>query len=179
MATENKEKKGSIVMYRDSFGNALIPFVADEYGSGYFTKAVPYDINLQSENNAEAVVIELVERHIPSLIEEAPYMAAPTRILNGEVVEKENSGTVNIGDMEDYLPISGQVDEKYIDDNGKILIRLKSNNKQYVFEAFPAPINSKIKNKGYNYGMYLDTSLIDGGTYDIDVITTKNNLRLS
>ena len=103
MATENKEKKGSIVMYRDSFGNALIPFVADEYGSGYFTKAVPYDINLQSENNAEAVVIELVERHIPSLIEEAPYMAAPTRILNGEVVEKENSGTVNIGDMEDYL----------------------------------------------------------------------------
>ena len=44
-----------------------------------------------------------------------------------------------------------------------------------VFEAFPAPINSKIKNKGYNYGMYLDTSLIDGGTYDIDVITTKNN----
>ena len=32
-----------------------------------------------------------------------------------------------------------------------------------------------IKNKGYNYGMYLDTSLIDGGTYDIDVITTKNN----
>jgi hypothetical protein len=34
---------------------------------------------------------------------------------------------------------------------------------------------SKIKNKGYNYGMYLDTSLIDGGTYDIDVITTKNN----
>ena len=175
MATENKEKKGSIVMYRDSFGNALIPFVADEYGSGYFTKAVPYDMNLQSENNAEAVVIELVERHIPSLIEEAPYMVAPTRILNGEVVEKENSGTVNIGDMEDYLPISGQVDQKYIDDNGKILIRLKSKNKQYVFEAFPAPINSKIKNKGYNYGMYLDTSLIDGGTYDIDVITTKNN----
>lgn len=77
--------------------------------------------------------------------------------------------------MEDYLPISGQVDQKYIDDNGKILIRLKSNDKQYVFEAFPAPINSKIKNKGYNYGMYLDTSLIDGGTYDIDVITTKNN----
>lgn len=143
MATENKEKKGSIVMYRDSFGNALIPFVADEYGSGYFTKAVPYDINLQSENNAEAVVIELVERHIPSLIEEAPYMAAPTRILNGEVVEIENSGTVNIGDMEDYLPISGQVDEKYIDDNGKILIRLKSNNKQYVFEAFPHQLTVK------------------------------------
>ena len=46
--TESKGKKESIVMYRDSFGNALIPFVADEFHNGYFTKAVPYNWNLQN-----------------------------------------------------------------------------------------------------------------------------------
>ena len=64
--TESKGKKESIVMYRDSFGNALIPFVADEFHNGYFTKAVPYNWNLQNEKKADKVVIELVERHIYS-----------------------------------------------------------------------------------------------------------------
>ena len=67
--TESKEKNNSIVMYRDSFGNALIPFVADEYKNGYYTKAVPYDWQLPEEKEADTIVIELVERHIPSLIE--------------------------------------------------------------------------------------------------------------
>ena len=31
------------------------------------------------------------------------------------------------------------------------------------------------KNEGYDYGMYLDTSQVEAGTYDIDVITQKDN----
>ena len=49
-------------------------FVADEFHNGYFTKAVPYNWNLQNEKKADKVIIELVERHIHSLIEEAPYI---------------------------------------------------------------------------------------------------------
>lgn len=173
--TESKDKKESIVMYRDSFGNALIPFVADEFHNGYFTKAVPYNWNLQNEKKADKVVIELVERHIHSLIEEAPYMAAPLRAGNLNTMEVNSNTTAEIGDDEEYVPISGKVDSKYIDDDSKIYVRLKSEDNEYTYEAFPAPIDVTSKNEGYDYGMYLDTSQVEAGTYDIDVITRKDN----
>ena len=50
---------------------------------------------------------------------------------------------------------------------------LKDN--EYTYEAFPAPIDVTSKNEGYDYGMYLDTSQVEAGTYDIDVITQKDN----
>ena len=81
----------------------------------------------------------------------------------------------SIGDDEEYVPISGKVDSKYIDDDSKIYVRLKSEDNEYTYEAFPAPIDVTSKNEGYDYGMYLDTSQVEAGTYDIDVITQKDN----
>ena len=173
--TKNNGKKGSIVMYRDSFGNALIPFVADEYGSGYFTKAVPYNWTLQDGNNADDVVIELVERHIPHLINEAPIMEAPQRIVGSQVKEVKNcKTTVKIGELDEYLPITGTVDKNYISDDGKIFVRLKNKDRNYIFEAFPAPVTAVNNNKGYCYGLYLNIDNIKSGVYDIDIIMQKD-----
>ena len=38
------QKDGSMLMYRDSFGESLLPFVADEIGQGYFSRLVPYNL---------------------------------------------------------------------------------------------------------------------------------------
>ena len=40
---------------------------------------------------------------------------------------------------------------------------------------FRHQIDVTSKNEGYDYGMYLDTSQVEAGTYDIDVITQKDN----
>ena len=174
--TENNDKNGSILMYRDSFGNALIPFVADEYHSGYFTKAVPYNWTLQDSNNADDVVIELVERHISHLINEAPIMEAPQRLISSPVKETEdNKTTLEIGEMDEYLPISGKIDKNYISDDGKILVRFKNESSSYIFEAFPAPVYKVDNNNGYCYGLYLNIDKIKSAVYDIDVITQKND----
>lgn len=42
--TVNPDKQGSILMFRDSFGESLLPFVADEMGKGYFSRLVPYNL---------------------------------------------------------------------------------------------------------------------------------------
>ena len=81
-------------MYRDSFGNALIPFVADEFHNGYFTKAVPYNWNLQNEKKADKVVIELVERHIHSY-EEGTILAAPLKAGNLNTIDKQQHNCRN------------------------------------------------------------------------------------
>ena len=162
-------------MYRDSFGNALIPFVADEYGSGYFTKAVPYNWTLQDSNDADDVVIELVERHISHLINEAPIMEAPQRIVGSPIKEVKNSKTtLKIGEMDEYLPITGTVDKNYISDDGKIFVRLKNKDLNYIFEAFPAPVTAVNNNNGYCYGLYLNIDNIKSGVYDIDIIMQKD-----
>ena len=42
--TENPNAIGSILMYRDSFGERLLPFVAGEFEKGYFSRLVPYNL---------------------------------------------------------------------------------------------------------------------------------------
>lgn len=113
-------------MYRDSFGNALLPFVADEYNHGYFSKAVPYNINLADDYNADAVVIEITERHIPSLIEEVPYMAAPLRTenLSVQTTDKCKSVIEMVDSENQYLPFKGAVDKNYLSDDGNIYVRM-------------------------------------------------------
>ena len=69
--------EGSLLMFRDSFGNLLYPYLADSFGSAFFSRAADYRLNLIEERNADYVVIELVERNIHYLIENIPVMPAP------------------------------------------------------------------------------------------------------
>ena len=68
---------GTLLMYRDSFANNMIPFLADVYETAYFTKMVPYDLNEASQVGADAVIIERAERNIADLGEDPAIMPAP------------------------------------------------------------------------------------------------------
>ena len=163
-------------MYRDSFGNALLPFVADEYNHGYFSKAVPYNINLADDYNADSVVIEITDRHIPSLIEEVPYMAAPLRTenLSVQTTDKCKSVIEMVDSENQYLPFKGAVDKNYLSDDGNIYVRMYNDKNSYTFEAFPASYENE-KADGYHFGLYIDTAEIASGSYDVEVISQKGN----
>ena len=68
---------GKLLCYRDSFGILLYPYLADSYGSAKFSRLVNYDLT----ENADYVVIELVERNLRYLIQNVPIMEAPVRDL--------------------------------------------------------------------------------------------------
>lgn len=87
LLTEN-QKGGSLLCYRDSFGNLLYPYLADSYGACRFSRSVNYDLTQESEK----VLIELVERNISYLYTNLPVMPAPQR----EVTLPEASGTVQL-----------------------------------------------------------------------------------
>ena len=42
--TENSQGSGNLLMFRDSFGNTLLPLMADTFSKGYFSKGVPQNI---------------------------------------------------------------------------------------------------------------------------------------
>ncbi len=68
ITTENTLASGGIIMYRDSFGNALLPFMAEDFGRGHFLKTQPYEMYFAEKENADFFIIEIAERNIPSLL---------------------------------------------------------------------------------------------------------------
>lgn len=65
--TTREQKEHSLLMFRDSFGNALYPFLADSFGHSRFSRKMPYPLTMMQEVNADIVIVEIVERNIPNL----------------------------------------------------------------------------------------------------------------
>ncbi len=75
--TVSGQGEGSLLMYRDSFGNALLPFMAEAYPSAHFSRSVPYQLSADiAAYGAGTVVIERAERFIPTMALNAPVMQA-------------------------------------------------------------------------------------------------------
>lgn len=183
-AVKEKQKKQkrhkSLVMYRDSFGNALVPFMAQEYLKGYFTKEVPYDLSLVDAYKADDVVIELAQRQIPTLLEGVPYMMAPGVAFDQDVQKTgKTAATMEMREVtgtDDVLRISGETDKRWTDDDSEIYISMYGKKNLLMFEAFPSvydPMDEKA-DRAYSYGAYIDTSSLPRDRYQIEVITKKD-----
>lgn len=70
--------EGSLLCYRDSFGNFLYPYLADSFGACRFSRSTAYDLTLE----ADFVLVELVERNLEYLITYLPVMPAPQRQIS-------------------------------------------------------------------------------------------------
>ena len=136
ITTVNPVKTGSLVMYRDSFGNALLPFMADVYGNAYFSRGIPYQLTDVDTMAADTVVVERAERFLSEMAESAPVMPAPERTVStGEdKADPEAVKDLEIITQGNYLKISGRIAEKYLDTESRIYVRTDGDK---VYEAFP------------------------------------------
>ena len=64
------DNEGSILVYRDSFGNNFYPFIANSYNSATFSRDTVYDLT----KDTDFILVELVERNIPWLISNIPVL---------------------------------------------------------------------------------------------------------
>lgn len=83
---------GSLLAYRDSFGNLLYPYLADSYGTAKFSRSTTYDLT----QPGECVMIELVERNLRYLLHYVPAMPAPARELALDFPEHSGSAAVDV-----------------------------------------------------------------------------------
>lgn len=75
--TTSGGEAGPLLMFRDSFGNALHSLMAESFSEALFSRAMPYNLNLMDQIDAQYVVVEMVERNLP-LLADAPFqMPAP------------------------------------------------------------------------------------------------------
>ena len=92
----------SAALFRDSFGNALYWFFANEYTSLTAKREIPYNI-YQAVSEAELVAVELVERNLKNLLVYTPVIPSwnladvysvqgEAAVMDGVTVRTENEG---------------------------------------------------------------------------------------
>ncbi len=76
--TTGVEGRGSLLMFRDSFGNTLLPFFAGAFERAWFTRETPYGLEtLLTAHHPQIVILEKVERNLRDFIDEPPILSAP------------------------------------------------------------------------------------------------------
>ena len=79
--TTSETGTGSLLMFRDSFGNMLHADLAESFAAACFSRAMPYDLSLLEKEQADTLIVEIVERNLVWLAQKAPVMEAPMREL--------------------------------------------------------------------------------------------------
>ncbi len=73
--TKSQEGQKTLLMSRDSFGNTLLPFLADAFGMGYFSRGEPFRLTeYMDAYQPDVVILEKVERELESLAKAPPLM---------------------------------------------------------------------------------------------------------
>ena len=139
--TSNPDAAGSLYMYRDSFGNALVPFFASAYNTATFTKAFPMNIRQGLESNKpDTFVMELAERNIKWLITMPPMVPAPELTYFKSSGTIKGSASVNVQPCDyasEYTQVSAVVDSSAIDADAEYYITVKDKSgSEKTFEAF-------------------------------------------
>ena len=82
IGTEKAGGSGSLFCWRDSFGIALYPYLADSFGSAFFSRSASYDLTRRELDRCDTVILEIVERNLPQLWQSpAVYPAAAREAL--------------------------------------------------------------------------------------------------
>ncbi len=103
--TSCENGQGGLLMFRDSFANALIPFFSDAFARATYSRAIPYDYRLLNADT-DVVVFEIVERNIINILDSAPIIDSYTVPEIGDVrpdfidlnvrTEEQTDGTLRI-----------------------------------------------------------------------------------
>ncbi len=155
--TVQPEAEGSLLMYRDSFGNALLPFMAQEFANAKFSRGIPYYVDDMFFCDADTVIVERAERFLPDMAKNPPmFQAAACEIalLQAEdCAEEGGSTTCGMTDEGLFVKFSGTVDEKYLSAESRIYLCVDG---EESYEAFPMNLDTEDGETDCGYALYLE-----------------------
>jgi hypothetical protein len=129
--TSCESGEGNLLMYRDSFGAAILPFMAESFGTAEFSRAVPY--NTASVSDGTTVILEIVERNLGNLQKYAPVMPAP--VYEGSTAEglSAENAVIKVEESGMYFHIFGELEDEFFKgDSSEILVTVGG----VTYEAF-------------------------------------------
>lgn len=160
-----------LLMVRDSFGRALLPYFIESYDTATFRRADRPDlVNLADGTD---LVYEIVERNLSRILNTAPFLYAPER--TGISAEgKAKVGSVELhAEAEGYgLRLYGALPEDVDRGDGRVYLLLERDGTTLALEAFPIWEAERMGRAGTDgFSAILDPGLDLAGDYQITVIT--------
>ena len=173
--TVNDQCDGSLLMYRDSFGNAILPFMANAFGRACFVKATPYTPGLHmTQCEPDVVVVEKVERKLDELAYE-PAVMSGARISYPKKHRTVHSVTSMYGVIpeanQNTVEVYGVLDQNFGKKNDGIYVGVKG---KKLYQAFARTIENRTD---YGYCAYLPKDELKGQeTIQVFVKEGKDNI---
>ncbi|WP_322176440.1 alginate O-acetyltransferase AlgX-related protein [Acutalibacter caecimuris] len=166
--TVSGSENGSLLMFRDSFGNALHSLMAESFSSAIFSRAMPYRMELTGQGEVQYVVTEIVERNLPRLAE-APFLMPAAQIedwqaLWGEdfFVEDNHSpetATIVVEQVGGYRKVAAETAAGCDTDSPVYLVRIAKDGNLSAWETFPVYTEGGTACAGY-----LPDDIVEGST---------------
>ena len=173
--TINPNGQGRLLMFRDSFGNSMLPILANEFEYGYFSRLVPYNLGNLDKYHLEYVVVERVERRLSFFAEQPPVMEGPVRVLE-ELRAAATDTTVSVREDGSWYVVEGTLDSEYAQKDSRVYVSVRTQNGESVtYEAF---LTSSRGEEGWNddgYQLYLRQASLPRGKVNLDIILVNGS----
>lgn len=173
ITTVNPVKEGSLVMYRDSFGNALLPYMADAYANAYFSRGIPYQLMDVEIHSADTVIIERAERFLPEMSQFPPVLTAKEISLTEDQELQGSDGAVDVKIKPQGMTaqLSGRIKEGLLDTDSRIYLKVNGS----VYEAFPMDVKVGENLDDNGFCLYLPSELVAADGNDVEILIEKDN----
>lgn len=173
--TINPNGQGRLLMFRDSFGNSMLPILANEFEYGYFSRLVPYNLGNLDKYHLEYVVVERVERRLSFFAEQPPVMEGPVRVLE-ELRAAATDTTMSVREDGSWYVVEGTLDSDYTQKDSRVYVSVRPENGESVtYEAF---LTSSREEEGWNddgYQLYLRQASLPRGKVNLDIILVNGS----
>ncbi len=179
ISTQNDKASGRLYMYRDSFGNALLPYFANAYNSAYFTKTFPVNLALEvGVQQSDTVIFEIAERNLVWFAQSPPVIPAKELTIPTEQKSVDNEWNVKAEISQvnmQYISVTGSVDSGLCKDNSEFIVLVDDkDNKTRAFEAFTTSDESS----DCCYQAYIPAEYFNSDSIDVSIII-KNGSEFS
>ena len=175
--TINPNGQGTLLMFRDSFGNSMLPFLANEFEHGYFSRLVPYNLGNLDQYRPEYVIVERVERRISFFAEQPPVMEGPVRVPENLTAAATDT-TFSIREDGSWYVVEGRLDPDFVKMDSQIYVSVRTEDGEAVTrEAF---CTSSMDEEGWNddgYQLYLKKSSLPEGKVRMDIILVNGDIQ--
>jgi len=159
--SENSHGTGTLLMFRDSFANTLIPFLSAEFETACYSKGEPHALQRYVESyDPDCVVIEKVERNISNYLDNPPILSMPEAVLPRKITIAETDTTAQLEDClydAAFYKLSGTVDPTRLHGDSEILVSVDGT----VYRAYHTG--------EFGYALYLKKSDFSGSEVTVRV----------
>ena len=143
----NPSREDTLMMYRDSFGNALVPFFAQEYLNAYFDRGEPYDMTRVSALAADTVILVRAERFLEHLTGIPPILPVTSAAADAQVMPSDGDHLLMFSKQmlsaDTICRIEGAIEPELLEEDTRIFVQVGEQTDS-LYEAYPCNMTQTI-----------------------------------